>query len=160
MVEFDEHAARSLVASEKADYVIIKGDARRIPLREDSVDMVCTHPPYGPAIKYTAGVEGDLSRISVHEFLDAMKEIAREFSRVLKTNRHCVILIGDYRSGGSVEPLGFRVFSIFKQAGFRPEEIIIKAQYQDSSTGFYYGKTDILPFLIAHEYLLVFRNDK
>lgn len=158
MMEFDEHAARSLVKMERTGYLVLRGDARGLPVRDESVDMICTHPPYGPAIRYTAKVEGDLSRLPLNRFSTAIEDVVGEFKRVLKPGKHCVILIGDYRSGKTVEPLGFEVFDLFKGGGFTPQEIIIKAQYQDSSTGFYFGKPEVLPFRIGHEYLLVFKK--
>ncbi len=158
--ELENHAKKTLFKLPDCTCTIEKADARDIPLEDDSVDLICTHPPYGPAIRYTASVEGDLSRLGEEDYLKEMEKVAEEFQRVLKPNRRCVILIGDYRSKGDVVPFGFEVFSRFKEQGFKPEESIIKAQHQDSSTGFYFQKEAVLPFRIGHEYLFVFRNEK
>ena len=144
------------------DHVEVRnGDARELSfLRDDSVDLICTHPPYGPAIPYTHSVDGDLSRLkSLDAFLDGMNAVAFEFFRVLKPGGFCAILIGDHRKDGMVQPLGFRVFQIFvEKATFVPVEIIVKLQHQDTSTEFYFGKSEELPYRIAHEYLFVFRK--
>lgn len=158
--ELEEHARDTLFKLPDCKCTVRAADARDMPLENDSVDLICTHPPYGPAIQYTASVEGDLSRLNIGNYLDEMKKVAKEFQRVLKPDRRCVILIGDYRSEGDVVPFGIRVFNRFRKQGFKPEEVIIKAQHQDSSTGFYFQKAEVLSFLIGHEYLFVFRNEK
>jgi DNA modification methylase len=88
-----------------------------------------------------------------------MKKVASESYRVLKKNKFCAILIGDTRQKGCMIPLGFSVMQVFQDAGFTLKEIIIKEQHNCQATG--YWKTSSLKynfFLIAHEYLLVFRK--
>lgn len=136
----------------------LKADSRYLPLADDTIDLILAHPPYGPAIAYTATVEADLSRLSdLEKFLEAVLLVARESLRVLKPGHRCAVLIGDFRAKGRVVPLGWRVFQAFTDgAGFLPEECVIKKQHQDSSTQFYYDKSGSLRYRIAHEYLFVF----
>ena len=43
---------------------IRKGDARNLDfLSKDSIDLICTHPPYADIIKYSDGIDGDLSQL-------------------------------------------------------------------------------------------------
>ena len=138
-----------------------QGDARDLSFLDDeSVDMICTHPPYSSMIQYTSSVKGDLSLIeSPKDFVVEMEAVAREFRRVLKPGRFCVILIGDIRKNGLIEPLGLRVLQVFKDlVGFDLVETVIKMQHQDSSTEFYYRKKSALRYRLAHEYLFVFRR--
>ncbi len=145
------------------DHIEVRhGDARDLSnLDDESIDLICTHPPYGPAIRYTHAIEGDLSLLLTRrDFLDAIRQVVAEFYRVLKLGGYSAVLIGDYRKDGLIEPLGFDVFRVFRdEPGFRPVEIIIKKQHQDSSTEFYYDKKTVLRYRIAHEYLLIFRKD-
>ncbi|MCD8294818.1 MAG: methyltransferase domain-containing protein [Clostridia bacterium] len=141
---------------------IQKGDARHLDfIRDESVDLICTHPPYADIIHYSEGMDipEDLSNLAVPEFLEQMKLVAAECFRILKPGKFCAILIGDTRKKGHVIPLGFEVFKIFKTAGFASKEIIIKEQHNCRATG--YWKTNSVKYnflLLAHEYLYIFHK--
>lgn len=69
----------------KGKVYINKGDARHLDsIPDDSIDLICTHPPYADIIKYSDGIDGDLSQLKVKEFLEQMKPVAEESYRVLK----------------------------------------------------------------------------
>lgn len=77
-IDFDYEAAKGSVE-------LHKGDARNLDfISDDSIDFVCTHPPYANIIKYSEDIEGDLSQLKVPEFLEEMKLVASESYRVLK----------------------------------------------------------------------------
>ncbi len=125
-------------------------------IKDDSIDLICTHPPYFNSLKYTQAIEGDLSRINdVDKFLDGMSLVAKEFFRVLKPKKTCAILIGDIRIKKNMYPLGFRIMDLFQKAGFMLKNTIIKEQYKDRSTAFWIN-TNIRR--INHEYLFVFQK--
>ena len=42
------------------------------------------YPPYANIIKYSDGLENDLSQLKVKDFLEQMKPVAQECYRVLK----------------------------------------------------------------------------
>lgn len=42
------------------------------------------YPPYANIIKYSDGLENDLSQLKVKDFLEQMKPVAKECYRVLK----------------------------------------------------------------------------
>lgn len=140
---------------------LIKGNAQKLTKIEDeSIDFICTHPPYANIINYSDGIKGDLSLLNVKDFIEAMKPVAAESYRVLKNDKFCAILIGDTRKNGRVIPLGFSVMNVFLKAGFKLKEIIIKEQHNCKATG--YWKTSSLKYnflLLAHEYLFVFIKD-
>jgi len=137
-----------------------EGDARKLDfIVADSIDFICTHPPYSDIIKYSDDINGDLSLLDMNGFLDAMRSVAQECYRVLKKGKFCAILIGDTRKKGCVVPMGFEVMKIFDRAGFTLKEIIIKEQHNCNATG--YWKTNSLKYnflLLAHEYLFVWRK--
>ncbi|MFI3243180.1 MAG: DNA methyltransferase [Akkermansia sp.] len=137
-----------------------KGDARNLSfIASDSVDFICTHPPYANIIEYSEDLEDDLSHLKVPEFLEQMKAVASECHRVLKTDKFCAILMGDTRQKGHVIPMSFEVMRIFEQAGFKLKEIIMKQQHNCKATG--YWKTNSVKYnflLLAHEYLFIFRK--
>lgn len=152
-IDFDYEAAKGRVE-------LHKGDARNLDfISDDIIDFVCTHPPYANIIKYSEGIEGDLSQLKVSEFLEEMKLVASESYRVLKKGRFCAILMGDTRQKGHMVPMSFDVMRIFEEAGFKLKELIIKEQHNCRATG--YWKTNSIKYnflLIAHEYLFVFKK--
>jgi DNA modification methylase len=137
-----------------------QGDARKIDfLPNESVDFICTHPPYANIIQYSEDIENDLSHLKVPEFLEEMKKVAAESYRVLKPGKFCAILMGDTRQKGHMIPMSFDVMKIFQDAGFKLKELIIKEQHNCKATG--YWKTNSIKYnflLIAHEYLFVFHK--
>lgn len=139
---------------------IYQGDARNMHFIPDkSIDLICTHPPYSNIIKYSQGIEGDLSHYDIEEFIREIASVAKESYRVLKENKYCAILMGDIRRKKHIVPLGFRVMEKYIQAGFVLKEIIIKEQHNCKSTDFWHDKSIKYNFLlIAHEYLFIFRK--
>lgn len=137
-----------------------QGDARNLDfVPDESIDMICTHPPYANIIEYSEDIPEDLSRMKVPQFLEEMKKVADESYRVLKNGRFCAVLMGDTRQKGHMIPMSFDVMKIFQDAGFKLKEIIIKEQHNCKATG--YWKTNSVKYnflLIAHEYLFVFHK--
>ena len=147
---------------EGAGRVDIKlGDARKLDfIKDESVDLICTHPPYANIIEYSSDIENDLSRLEMKDFLIEMQKVAKESYRVLKRDKFCAVLMGDTRKKGMVQPLAFETMRIFELAGFKTKEIIIKEQHNCKATG--YWKTNSIKhnfLLLAHEYLFVFRKN-
>lgn len=126
-------------------------------IKDSRIDFICTHPPYANIIKYSKGIEGDISLLDVESFFNEMGKVANECYRVLKKGKMCAVMIGDIRKYGKVIPLGFRMMECFLQAGFSNKEIIIKEQHNCLSTDYWKGqKRDFL--LLAHEYIFVFQK--
>lgn len=126
-------------------------------IKNESIDLICTHPPYADIVKYSKNIEGDISLVFVDEFLKEIKKVAEESYRVLKKNKICAVMMGDIRKYGNIVPLGFRTMEKFLQAGFQSKEIIIKEQHNCMSTKYWENRnTNFL--LIAHEYIFVFQK--
>ena len=146
---------------ERCGNVYIKqGDARNLDfVPSESIDFICTHPPYANIIQYSDDIENDISHLKVPEFLEEMKKVATESFRVLKQGKFCAILMGDTRQKGHMIPMSFDVMKTFQEAGFKLKEVIIKEQHNCKATG--YWKTNSIKYnflLIAHEYLFVFHK--
>ena len=137
-----------------------KGDARNLDfISDESIDLICTHPPYADIIKYSEDIDEDLSHLKVKEFLEEMKKVAYESYRVLKKDKFCAVLMGDTRKKGHMIPMSFEVMKLFQAVGFKLKELIIKEQHNCRATG--YWKTNSVKYnflLIAHEYLFVFKR--
>ncbi|PIP16282.1 MAG: hypothetical protein COX46_03225, partial [bacterium (Candidatus Ratteibacteria) CG23_combo_of_CG06-09_8_20_14_all_48_7] len=139
---------------------LLVGDARKLSfLPDDSVDLICAHPPYANILQYTDSKDGDLSFLDIDDFLEEMSKVARESFRVLKPGKQCAILIGDTRRKKNVIPLGFRFISTYLDAGFKLRELVIKRQHNCKTTGFWYNNSIKYNFLLlAHEYLPIFEK--
>ena len=138
----------------------MQGDACNLSeIADDSIDLICTHPPYADIIHYSEDIDGDLSLLPIKDFLFEMGKVADECRRVLKKGKFCAILMGDMRKKGMVQSLAFETMRVFELAGFKTKEIIIKEQHNCKATG--YWKTNSIKFnflLLAHEYLFVFKK--
>lgn len=140
----------------KTQQNIKKGDARNLSfITNESMDLICTHPPYADIINYSQSLDGDLSLLGVEEFILQMNNVAREAYRILKKGRICAVMMGDIRSKGCVVPLGFQVMNCFLNAKFKSKEIVIKEQHNCKSTKFW-EKQHCSFLLLAHEYIFIF----
>ena len=126
-------------------------------LKDNHIDLICTHPPYGDIIKYSKEIKDDISLLKIEDFLDRMDKVASESFRVLKQGKICAVMMGDIRKRGDVIPLGFQVMQRFLNAGFTNREIIIKEQHNCLSTNYWLNKGNNF-LLLAHEYIFVFRK--
>jgi hypothetical protein len=135
-------------------------DARDLSfLQDNSIDLICAHPPYANIIHYTDSKEADLSFYDIDEFLKEISKVAKESFRVLKPGRKCAILIGDTRRKKHVIPLGFKLINVYLDAGFKLRELVIKRQHNCKTTGFWYANSIKYNFLLlAHEYLPIFEK--
>jgi len=163
-LEFDLSLEEDLFALELDKKIfepeLIIGDARNLSfLSDNSVDLICSHPPYANIIKYTDAKHGDLSFLEINDFLHEMEKVALESFRVLKPGKKCAILIGDTRRKKQVIPLGFKLIDVYLRAGFKLKELVIKRQHNCKTTGFWYANSIKYNFLLlAHEYLPIFEK--
>lgn len=135
------------------------GNACSLDLEDNSIDLICTHPPYADIIKYSESIAGDLSQLKYKDFLAEIEKVASECYRVLKKDKFCAIVMGDTRKNGMVQPLGFEVMQRFINAGFKQKEIIIKEQHNCKATGFWKTNSQKYNFLLlAHEYVFIFKK--
>jgi len=139
---------------------VMVGDARNLlKIKDNSIDLICAHPPYAGIINYSSDIQGDLSQLGVNEFLSEMRKVARESFRVLKPGKKCAILVGDSRKNKHVVPIAFWTIDVFLEEGFQLKELVIKRQHNCKTTGFWYTRSIEYNFLLlAHEYLPIFEK--
>ena len=150
----------SFEVSLEVDYKprVVQGDARNLSMIPDQqIDLICSHPPYSQAIRYSKDTSGDLSHLDIEPFLEEMLLVAKESYRVIKGGGHCAILIGDFRKNKRVVPLGFNLMKVYQAAGFNLKEIILKEQHNCTMTKKWKDKALKFGFLLLmHEYIFVF----
>lgn len=123
------------------------GDAKKLPLENNSVDAIVTSPPYSFAIDYAEndkpqleylgytvadlkrsmiGLKGKTRKDKLANYFDDMHAVLAEISRVLKTGRYAVIVIGsnDIQTGGV--RLENMVIEYAHDAGLHLEHEIVK----------------------------------
>ena len=126
-------------------------------IKDNKIDLICTHPPYANIIKYSKDIEGDLSHLVAEDFLKEIQKVATESFRVLKKEKICAVMIGDIRKYGKVMPLGFQMMQCFINAGFSSKEIIIKEQHNCRSS-IYWENQNKTFLMLSHEYIFVFQK--
>jgi DNA modification methylase len=138
------------------ELAVLRGDAAHLPVRDNSVALVCAHPPYSDIIPYSHNQAGDLSHKRPEAFLAALEAVADECLRVTRPGGVCAVLIGDTREQGKVVPLGMETLQVFRSAGFAPKEIVVKAQHHTRMAGAWKPRAETRGFLLlAHEYLFI-----
>lgn len=156
-LEFDEDDK-----TPKVDIKVEVGDARNLKaVKDNSVDLIATHPPYVDIIKYSEGkIEEDLSNIhSLDKFCNEIKKVASECFRVLKPKKYCGLLMGDTRRKKYFQPMAYGVMQAFIDVGFKLKEDIIKHQWNCKTTPYWSNMSKNYNFLlIMHEHLFVFEK--
>ena len=127
-------------------------------LKDNSIDLICMHPPYCNIIKYSKNISGDISLLEEKDFYYQMDLIAREMYRVLKKGKYLAFLIADMRKNGNIIPLGFNTMNLFQQAGFSLKDIVIKEQHNCRSTENWTQIKNKKFLLIQHEYLFILKK--
>lgn len=84
--------------------LVLRGDARTLPLPGASVDLVVTSPPYFALRSYTDGGEHYAGQIGAEatpaEYIASLIECTREWVRVLKPAGSIWVNLGDKYAGG------------------------------------------------------------
>ncbi len=147
----------------RARVEVYHGDARSLDkIRDNSIDLVATHPPYYNIIKYSQDPKapGDLSRArSLEEYLAMIYQVAGEAYRVLKPERHMGILVGDTRIRRHYVPITHYVLEALLRAGFILQEEVVKIQHRMKATREKWSRLRERDFLlIYHEKLYILRK--
>jgi DNA modification methylase len=139
---------------------IIQNDARKIPLEDNSVDMVFIDSPYGDNIRYNDHPD-NIGRISseTEQFYDELEKVMKESHRILKEGRILGWLIGDQWVKGKFTPVGFKIYNRLCKY-FEPVDIICVARRgQSSHTGLWHNRARRFNFYLrGFKYLLIMKK--
>lgn len=144
----------------KSRIEVMCADAKNLYfIQNNSIDLICTHPPYANIIQYSKDIKEDLSLGNMKMFLENLEQVAQEMYRILKPQKYCAFMMGDIRKKGNIIPLGFECMKIFEKNGFILKEIVIKEQHNCKSTSKWIDNAKKYNFLLlAHEYLFVLKK--
>ena len=139
---------------------IIQNDARKIPLEDNSVDMVFIDSPYGDNVRYSEHPD-DIGHISSESegFYDELEQVMRECFRILKQGKVLGWLIGDQWVRNRFTPVGFKIYERLCRY-FEPMDIVCVARRgQYSHTGTWYNRARRLNFFLrGFKYLIIVRK--
>ena len=119
----------------KTDGNVFQADVRKIPIPENSIDIIISSPPYFDTIDYVGtnrlrlailGYEDvkktDLQKKMIHDaktYLSEMKSVGEEITRVLKNNSLCIFVLGDVHRPSRSINTAEEVSRVYKDLGFR-----------------------------------------
>jgi DNA modification methylase len=139
---------------------VTKNDARKIPLPDNSVDMIFIDSPYGDNIKYNEELEniGNISSETV-EFYDELEKVVKESYRILKPGKVLGWLIGDQWVKKKFTPVGFLLYTRMTNYFDTVDIISIARRNQSSNTGIWANRARRFNFYLrGFKYLFIMRK--
>jgi DNA modification methylase len=141
---------------------VIKNDSRKIPLPDNSVDMVFIDPPYGDNVNYSDD-PADIGKISAEDpkYYEELEKVAREIYRILKPGKVAGWLIGDQWVKRRFTPVGFKIYQMLvDKVGFEPIDIIcVVRRNQSSNTGLWHYRAKKFNFFLrGFKYLILVKK--
>jgi DNA modification methylase len=120
---------------------ITQNDARKIPLTDDSVDMIFIDSPYGDNIDYN-NQPANIGRLSAETdlFYEELDKVITECYRVLKPGKVLGWLIGDQWVKKKFTPVGFRVYESLAEHFETVDIICVARRSQTSNTGMWHNR--------------------
>jgi DNA modification methylase len=139
---------------------ITQNDARRIPLRENSVDMIFIDSPYGDNIDYNDH-PGNIGKISAEseEFYKALDEVISECHRLLRPGKTLGWLIGDQWVKKKFTPVGFKIYEQLSRRLETVDIVCVARRSQASNTGIWHNRALRFNFYLrGFKYLFIMRK--
>lgn len=139
---------------------IKQNDARKIPLADESVDMVFIDSPYGDNIDYN-DQPNNIGKLSAEddEFYKALDMVMAECHRVLKPGKVLGWLIGDQWVKKKFTPVGFYVYDGLCKYFDTVDIICVARRSQTSNTGIWHNRALRFNFYLrGFKYLFLMRK--
>jgi len=123
------------------------------------IDFIFSCPPYWDIEKYES-CDGQLSDIKdYNQFLDRYKEILNKSIKLLKQNKYCALVVGDFRRKGIYYNFHMDTINIMKELGLKLHDlIIIQSVSFDIANKRFGGIKKYKMTSKIHEYLLIFKK--
>lgn len=139
---------------------ITRNDARKIPLPDESVDMIFIDSPYGDNIDYN-DQPTNIGKISAEtdEFYDELEKVMVDCYRVLKPGKAIGWLIGDQWVKKKFTPVGFLVYERLAKHFDTADIICVVRRGQSSNTGIWHNRALRFNFYLrGFKYLFIMRK--
>jgi len=118
----------------KTNSKAIHADARDMPLKEDSIDLVISSPPYFDTLDYVTDNRLRLEFLGYDSekkeklkskliqddgsYLEEMRKVGMELRRVIKCGGYCIFVLGDLHKGKKVVNTAEEIKKIYEELGF------------------------------------------
>lgn len=139
---------------------VIQNDARKIPLSDESADLVFIDSPYGDNVSYSEN-QDDIGSISCEDerFYHELEKVAIEIHRILKPGKVMGWLIGDQWVKKQFTPVGFKLYERLTKYFETVDLVCIARRGQSSHTGIWnYRARKFNFFLRGFKYLFIMRK--
>ncbi|HEY1248719.1 MAG TPA: DNA methyltransferase [Nitrososphaera sp.] len=139
---------------------IIQNDARKIPLADESVEMIFIDSPYGDNIDYNDHPD-NIGHISseTDQFYEELEKVMAECYRVLKPGKVLGWLIGDQWVKKKFTPVGFRVHEGLSKYFDTVDVVCVARRSQTSNTGIWRSRALRFNFYLrGFKYLFIMRK--
>jgi DNA modification methylase len=166
-----------LIADSGFNYNLVCGDSRtRLKeLRNDSVDLIITSPPYWSILEKSGDYKVLRTRREYHlptnygsssrnlsnirdysEFVNQLEVVFRESVRVLRAGKYMCVIVADFRHENKFYPFHADLISAIERCGPTLEGITIIVNNRKHL--YPYGMPYSYVSNIHHSYVLIFRN--
>jgi DNA modification methylase len=135
-------------------------DARSLPLKNASVDLVFMDPPYADNLEYSNDPRCIGKLPADGRYQRAMRLVLDESARVLRPNRMLAIFVCDvFKKDKGFHPLGFELFELAKKH-FIPHDVVAVVRHNKTlQMGNYRKAADEGGFFLrGFNYLMIFRR--
>jgi DNA modification methylase len=136
-------------------------DARSLPLKNASVDLVFLDPPYADNLDYSDDPRCIGKLKADGRYQRAMRMAIKEIARVLRPEKVMAIYVCDiFKKGKSFHPLGFELMTIAREEGFEPIDVVCVVRHNKTlDMGNYRKAADEGGFFLrGFNYLLLLRK--
>jgi len=141
---------------------IKQGDARHLPLKNQTVDFIFMDPPYSNHIQYS-GHKNCIGELDARTplYYEAMEKVFAEQYRVLKNRRYLGLYVSDsFKKGKPFAALGFELFQRL-QKHFKPVDIICVTRHNRTMkrNHFHTAAVEGNYFLRGFNYLFIMKKE-
>jgi DNA modification methylase len=139
---------------------VIQNDARKIPRKDETVDLVFVDSPYGDNIRYNEHPQ-NIGNISAEneEFYDELEKVMIECHRILKPGKVLAWLIGDQWVKKKFTPVGFNVYRRLCNHYDTVDIVCVARRGQTSNSGIWYNRAIRFNFYLrGFKYLFIMRK--
>jgi len=136
-------------------------DARSLPLKNTSADLVFMDPPYADNLEYSDDPRCIGKLKADGRYQRAMRMAIKEAARILKPQKVLAIYVCDiFKKGKVFAPLGFELFQIAREEKFEPIDIVAVVRHNRTlEMGNYRKAADEQGFFLrGFNYLLLLRK--
>lgn len=142
---------------------IIQNDARKIPLKNNSVDFVFIDSPYSDNVKYSNHPDC-IGKISAEKesFFEELEKVVQEIHRILKPDKTMGWVIGDHwRKKSGFIPVGIKLYQRLCKYFETIDIVCLTRRNQSSNTSIWYRRARQFNFYLrGFKYLFIMRKSE